>query len=395
MAHKVINITDWPNKYDLLTQTPDNYNIDNYYLKELQEKVLADWRYRPNRVQIEYEDDWGQQTYSPIEVVVQSVKTDKGEAISNDCRRIVFKNIREDRFSIGNRFRFSEDYKIDDPEVKKNVWFVTNYNQVSMTSSVVIERCNGNIGSVYVDGQGVTHYHYEPVIQGRDLESTNFRYSNPIVAPQSQLTIICQHNDFTKNYYINQRFIIGYDHDFNNETENGNGTVYRITAINKFYSRTTFDNTDVGLMKIYLEITESSFYDNFKTGIAYQTAPEVYLDNQGEKNYSIRFKEPSFIPPDLPTEKLLFKPVVVLNNALELEEVIPIEVELSLERLPRGIDIGNYVGLEIDSSDYSFKLYKKRPYLNGDLTVTCKVSAQNSPTGEEFKTSFKLVTRGK
>lgn len=42
MAHKVSNITNAANKYDLLSQTPKNYSVDNYFLKELQEKVNAE-----------------------------------------------------------------------------------------------------------------------------------------------------------------------------------------------------------------------------------------------------------------------------------------------------------------------------------------------------------------
>ena len=40
---------------DYYTQTPGNYDIDNYYLRELQDKVDAEWALRPNRVITEYE----------------------------------------------------------------------------------------------------------------------------------------------------------------------------------------------------------------------------------------------------------------------------------------------------------------------------------------------------
>ena len=113
MARKVVDITNSANSYDILSQTPKNYSKDNYFLKELQDKVNAEWRYRPNRVDIEYENSWGVQTYTPIEVVIQSVRSEKGSAISNDCRRIVFKNILEDRFVIGSKFKFSEKYDLN------------------------------------------------------------------------------------------------------------------------------------------------------------------------------------------------------------------------------------------------------------------------------------------
>ena len=56
--------------YYLITQTPPNLVKDNYYLHELQEKVDADWEYRPNCVWIEKEDGIGVEKYSPIEVVI-------------------------------------------------------------------------------------------------------------------------------------------------------------------------------------------------------------------------------------------------------------------------------------------------------------------------------------
>lgn len=42
MSRKVINITHSANKYDILSQTPKNYDKDNYFLKELQDKVNAE-----------------------------------------------------------------------------------------------------------------------------------------------------------------------------------------------------------------------------------------------------------------------------------------------------------------------------------------------------------------
>ena len=56
MARKVVDITNSANSYDILSQTPKNYSKDNYFLKELQDKINAEWRYRPNRVDIEYEN---------------------------------------------------------------------------------------------------------------------------------------------------------------------------------------------------------------------------------------------------------------------------------------------------------------------------------------------------
>ena len=121
MANKVYNITDAPDLYDILSRTPKNYSKDNYFLKELQDKVNAEWAYRPNRVDVEFEQEWGSEKYSPMEVVVQSVKSDKGQDLSNDCRRVVFKDITESRFKRGSKFRFSKNYDLNEFEKNKNV----------------------------------------------------------------------------------------------------------------------------------------------------------------------------------------------------------------------------------------------------------------------------------
>lgn len=238
---------------------------------------------------------------------MQSVKSDKGEDISNDCRRIVFHDIRESRFKIGQHFCFNPTYDISLASDAKDVWLATNTDMASMTSSMIVERCNGTIGSTYQDSQGVTHYHYEPVIQGRELSYVSLHYSETIVSPQSQLLIICQHNDYTKHYFINERFVIGYD------------KIYRIKAINKFYADSTFKPENVGLMRIYLELTEASAYDNWETRIAYQMQPTVYLDQSGDTgSYQIAFSTPSVIPSELTDTTLTFTPVVKNSSGTEV-----------------------------------------------------------------------------
>ena len=137
------------------------------------------------------------------------MKSEKGTTISDDCRKLVFKKLDEKRFKIGSRFRFSPNYVMQALDCEKNTWLVTNMNNVKMTSSVVIERCNGILGSIYKDEQGISQFHYEPVIQGKDLSAVSLFYNQTAVSPQSQLLVTAQYNEFTKSYKINQRFIIG------------------------------------------------------------------------------------------------------------------------------------------------------------------------------------------
>ena len=404
MANKVIDISNSVTKYDILSQTPKNYSKDNYWLKELQHKVNIEWKYRPNRVDMEYENTWGEEKWTPIEVVVQTVRNDKGQDLSDNCRRLVFRDIHESRFRTGNKFRFSRNYDLEAADIRKNVWLVSNYDTVSMTSSVVIEKCNGNIGSTWIDEQGVTHYHYEPVIQGRELTNTDFRYDDPVAATQGKLVITCQHNKYTKNYFINQRFIIGYnaiDEGGSDEFPTGKGQVYRITAINKYYTNTTYMPDDVGLIRLYLEKTESSPYDNFITRIAYQMDHEVHMvttgggeekpGEKGVKTYSIKFNEPEFIPSGLTSETITFKPVVICNEDGVEVAGVPINFDIELQRLPEGVDISNYVEETVNNVAGAYELKRKRMYLNGNLVVTCTVAKEDSPSGEEMTTQFELT----
>ena len=110
---KIIKSAYNPNSYNMLSQTPKNYVKDNYYLRTLQDKVDADWEYRPNRVDIEEESVRGSLEYVPMEAVVQSVRNDKGEKVSEDIMRLVFRDIRYSS-KIGTKYRFSFNFDLND-----------------------------------------------------------------------------------------------------------------------------------------------------------------------------------------------------------------------------------------------------------------------------------------
>lgn len=430
MGKKIINITNTPVKYDILSSTPKNYDKHNYFLKELQDKVNAEWEYRPNRVDIEYENKWGEQTYSPIEVVIQYLRSDKGEKFSEDCIRVVFRDILESRFNIGNRFRFSDDFKdidanflVDNPEdeeredfqvgneiftvndakdLYKNVWLVSNKDRTSMTSSVVIERCNGILGSTYVDKQGITRYHYEPVLQAATLTSVSMFYNEVAVAPQSQLLIIAQYNKFTRAYKINQRFIIGARY-YDEQEKKWVGQVYRVKAINRFYSKSTFDTENVGLLRIYLELTESSVYDDFEKRIAYQQDQTLHINTNIETEqagYSLVFKTPEYVPTELYSDEITFTPVLINEVGQEFPEYTKnIQVEWELENLPSTIDKSIYIDFnkkyDENNNFIGFSVKRNRIYLNGDLIIKCIIPKEDAPIDDNMELSFRLVVRKK
>ncbi len=397
MARKITDITHSASRYDILSQTPKNYSKDNYFLKELQDKIDAEWRYRPNRADVEYETDWGEQEWAPLEVVVQSVKSEKGSAISDDCKNLVFRNLFEDRFRVGNRFRFSPDHDLGAADEEKNIWLTTNMNRAKMTRSVVVERCNGILGSTYVNSQGVTRFHYEPVIQGKDLSAVNLFYNETAVSPQSQLLVTAQYNRFTRAYKINQRFIIGARY-YDESKGEWVGQVYRIKAINRFYSNKTNDPEDVGLLRIYLELTESGAYDDWENRIAYQQEPTIRIDDGdgSPKEYSIAFKTPDVIPTGLTSTPLLFTPVVMDGSGKEYPEAsAAIEAKWSLENLPASADGTKFVNFELTRGDggTTFEISRKKVYLNGDIIITCSLDAGSSPGGEALSASFRMTMR--
>lgn len=387
MARKVINTTRAASYYDILSQTPANYDKDNYFLRELQQKVDAEWIYRPNRVNIEYETVWGAQVYAPIEVVIQTVKSEKGKEIADDIRRVVFRDILDDRFDIGSRFRFGRRYNDPKkgvvPDKDQNVWIATNTDSVQMTSSMVIQRCNGTLGSLYRDAQGVSHYHYEPVIQASGLTSVDLHDSETAVSPQSQLTIVAQHNEFTRDYFINQRFIIGYD------------KVYRITAINKFYSNSTFDSQNVGVMHVYLELTERSEYDDFEHRIAYQDNDSIIMHHEPtsgvDPEYIITFSSPEVIPASLGDSATIFTPVVH-NAAGAVVSGVSVKLDVTLENLPQSVGISNYVEIEPKEND-AVSLKRIRVYLRGDMVLRWYIPAQYTTSQTEIATVFTMSLR--
>ena len=75
---KIIDSTNLKDPRYLFSQTPPDFQTDNYYLNSIQMKIDADWPYRPNRKWIEEESMPGAEEYTPLEVVIQTIKNDKG-----------------------------------------------------------------------------------------------------------------------------------------------------------------------------------------------------------------------------------------------------------------------------------------------------------------------------
>lgn len=378
---KIVDSTYGPTLYELLTQTPKNYAKNNYYIETLQEKIWADWEYRPNRVDIEQEKEIGSNEYFPLEVVIQNVKNDKGEKVSDDYKRIVFKFV-DYKVRLGTKFRFSYNFDLEEPNEDKSVWLTTNKDSTIATAGVVITRCNGTLGSIYIDENGKSSYHYEPVVCTTDLKSVGLTYNNVIVTPNAQIYLIVQHNQYTRDYYLNQRFIIGYD------------KVYKVKGINNFNSLSTYKPDDVGTMILYADLDEISPKDDFVTRIAFNKEGEGVTENPSvvptepdEANYSFRLVLPEKMPTELYSTPIEFK-AALFNGETEVDAFIDVDVSLAGASTPT-----NYYELTTEG-DGIFTLRRRKLYNRAPLVIKCCIAAHNSPTGEEMAIQFELSLRG-
>lgn len=403
--------------YNMISQTPKNFDKDNYYLHTLQDKVDADWNYRPNRVDVEEEEiaDWGTSNYTPIEVVIQTLKNDKGEKLADDYKKIVFRDITHDKF-IGMKYRFSFNFDLEEPEEDKFCWLITNQNSTDMTDGVVVTRCNGTIASVYKNADGYNDVHIEEVVAGTDLSGTGLHFNEAILTQKNSIALIVQANEFTRNYYINQRFIVGYN------------TVYKVTDIESYNSRSTYKPKDNGLIVLYAEINEKSEKDLFDQTV--YGKEHIYLAYNKEEdeititppvvssNYVFKLYEPNPLITELYSQIENFKAGLFNND--ELVSGVPIRVELQLGTLipfevydPEShgyaflitkdgaefyvvdtIGANDYVQMVSNDGFGNFSLRRLKVYSRKELVVTMIIDKEDSPTGEEMSQSLTLSLRG-
>ena len=382
MANKVTDISNASAKsYTTISKTPKNRDHGNFFLKELQDKYDAEWKYAPNVVTVEYEKTWGKEDFEPIEVRDQKPRSDKNKAFSDDLKRLVFRDIFEKRFRIGSKFRFNEVFDDETvPNEAKDIWLVTNMVYANPNTSVIVSRCSGKLGFRLKDEQGIAQTYYEPAIMNTDLKRVALHYNQTTIAPESELIVIVQHNERTSHFYVNQRFVIGYDQ------------VYRIKGLDKFYSDQTYNPYAVGLITLYMELTEQSPKDVFgEDGLAYTEHHDIVMkpDDQSEhKNRVLAWDLPTEFPPELPSEPTKFK-AVLKEGDTRLRAAVGYSYELL--NLPDGVSADKYVDFNI-LDDGSFSISRKKRYLNGNIRITAFVGNEGDPDYQSV--SFELLMNG-
>ena len=249
----------------LKARVPKNMVGDNYYIENLQDKRNQDWAYRYNVVGIEEEKDkqinYTKElpTYSPIDVVIRSVKGERGEDLGTDWAELSFRDLQYP-VNVGKRFRFSLDFPDmtqmteEEKYYDSSVWLTINQSPINPRRSCVVRRCNGNIalvGSPDRTYKNVTEVRYEPCAQLTELKYMNKYYNQTLVVPQAEWYIWLQMNYFTNFIKPNDRIIIG----LTDVEDLENNSVYQVKAVVKANSQKTFArNHQTGMEEIPLII---------------------------------------------------------------------------------------------------------------------------------------------
>lgn len=360
----------------------------NYYIQSLQEKRNSDWLMRYNVVDIE-EELQKQLSYTssypeftPIEVVIQSVKDERGKDLGMDWAEICFQDL-EHYNNIGSRYRFdlsfpdmsqmTEEEKFYDT----NIWIAINKSPIGPGNSCVIRRCNGSIalqGSPTNQYDNITEIRYEPVILENDLKYINLYYNQTLVIPQAEWYATMQMNYFSNSIKINDRFIFGGIDDL----DRTNNSVYKVKAIVKASSLKTFSKkgaTEIDTIPLIIIAMDKDVLaetDDLSTRVA--TGAPVYMVQEEDPQdiYYIKLNENNNLILTGQTEN--YAPELMLNN--EVQTGVEFDYNLTLGDL----DYTNYCDFESSYENgvntFTVKCLKKCSAFNLTITISAIVNEE-------------------
>lgn len=406
----VINTTDViESSMFLKAKLKKNMVGDNYYIETLQSKIDEEWNYRHNVFDIEEENKKQmvytnqKPKYTPVEVVMQHVVTEKGEKLADDWKKLVFRNMKHDVFR-GKRFRFSlnfeknTEYTEEEKQKESSIWLGVNLDSVSPTSSIVVRRCNSNLvlaGSPTLSYDNITEYHSEPCVLDDDFKYINIYMNSVVNVNQAEIYATMQYNHFTKNIKVNDRFLIG-----NVDLEDKqNNSVFKVKAVSKYTSDSTFnvgnitEDTDVSLVVIALDKDLLSEKEDLTNRVAMQ--PTLY-----KVVNDIELEHPNFVedtnieknPDEIPEIKEQYELVISsdCDNHILLEETGIFTCKLLCNKqeveMHNMTCVANLLGTDKDSTYFeltqvdksTFAVYNKRPYLNNKLLLTFSCITSNN-----------------
>jgi hypothetical protein len=369
-----------------------NFVSDNYYIQTYQAKIDSDWDYKPNRIDLEEEIDEkneesnpeGTLDFYPIEAVINSVYAERGKVLSDNWKRLIFKDMQYPR-RLGKRFRFSINDFLETDDNNKSIWITTNYETVSFTCSVIIGRCSGTIGLLVEDNTQIWN---EPCIIEANFKAINTAFNEVVNVPNAEIYVSVQFNKYTKLININDRFILG-SVDFNNRDNN---TAYKVKAINRLGALNTFEENSCSIILLALDRDVIDADDRIEidsnTGIKYKIA-DYYKrfnpDKVNTKNYHIKVEpivEKIYLNDTIEFECYLY------NNKVKID--IPINVSTDLLQTTR--DSFYYEFTQIDDNKFSIK--NKKMYLKDKLSIKCYLDDTNEFTHKEISFSFDVDLGG-
>lgn len=196
---------------------------------------------------IEEEISFGTLKFQPIRARVTTIIDVKtGQRNGDNFRKIIFYDYTH-RPVAGTRYRFDD-----------NIWivFATKNLKVS-SSSVYVYRCNNTLNTQ--DKYG--NIHREPCYMDYKLNETQLGQEDMMEVPNGRLNLICQVNQWTKDWDVGKRFILGKD-------------VYKIRYRAKYERNKTFEEDSVTVAQFYVNYDNKQVNDNFDLQIA------DYLDNK-------------------------------------------------------------------------------------------------------------------
>lgn len=388
---KVINSTNIDSSALLKAKLSNDLQTDNYYLESLQHKINYEWEYRFNRFDIEEENSFGSEQYHPLEVIIDTVYDEKLKTeLSNDWRKLIFRDIRHP-LTLGQRFRFGINaWGKDISDEDKSIWILANYNSFSPTAGCVVRRCDATLNMISEDGK---EFHYEPCCFEDDFKAVNTWFDVSINTPQAQVCAIAQYNDYTKKIKINHRFIMG-ETDLD---DSENNLVYRVKAVNKCRSKTTFNNKNVSFVVLALDLDSISPQDDLVNRIAFN-AP-VFHVVKNEEPIEPPIEEPTVDTYELKIQQTNgkeFPEKIFLNDEIECQVIcyknneqydIPIEITLDLLKTTND----NYYYDFVDKGNGVFSIRNKKMYIKDKLEITCIAKDE---TTDEIKSQFYLQLGG-
>ena len=203
-------VTRNSNLNNIMSNAPSfekNHSKNNYYMKSMQEKLNVDFIYRYNAFDIGEEIEKGSLDFTAVqEAAVTTAITDRGKKLSDDWKQLAFKDYTH-YTQAGIRYSFSAQPDVLPP----SIWMATNMASTSPGANCIIRKCNNSLGMLINNN---TKIHYEPCIVEPNMQYVNMYYNDDVVISQATLYIILQHNEYTRNISINDRFIIGFNQVF-------------------------------------------------------------------------------------------------------------------------------------------------------------------------------------